>query len=74
MILFNAFNIVFKFIVEETNKYAENYLANKDLTSSSKFLKWERTSPRIKNFLGLLLLQGLIKKPWKDSFVLNGQF
>ena len=60
---------VLNFIVDETNKYAENYLATKELTPSSRLLKWKRTDcQELRRFLGLLLFQGLVKKPVERFF------
>lgn len=54
---------IFSFIVSETNKYAETYLSNKELTPSSRLLnKYETNCREINSFMGLLLLQGLVKK------------
>ena len=60
---------VFMFIADETNKYAERYLSNKELTPSSRLLKWSTTNTKeLMSFLGLLLLQGLVTKPVEKLF------
>lgn len=51
-------------IVQETNRYAENYLESAILTPKSRSLKWyDTTDLEMKRFFALLILQGVVNKP-----------
>ena len=55
---------IISFIVDETNRYAEQYLQSNELTPSSRVLNWKETNNKeMKCFLALMLLQGVINKP-----------
>ncbi|GBN27429.1 hypothetical protein AVEN_131170-1 [Araneus ventricosus] len=54
---------IMSFIVEETNRYAEDFFNKSDLTPSSRALNWKNTDIKELNlFFGLLLLQGIVSK------------
>ncbi|XP_035209422.1 piggyBac transposable element-derived protein 4-like [Stegodyphus dumicola] len=56
-------------IVNETNRYAGQYLDRIGLTPSSRCQKWTDTNEsEIKVFLALLLLQGILRKPKQKWF------
>ena len=60
---------VLSFIVNETNRYADNYFENTDFTPSSRALDWNETNKdEILCFLALLLLQGVVQKPVEKWF------
>ncbi|GFS41753.1 contactin [Trichonephila inaurata madagascariensis] len=68
---FNLFldDEMFSFIVEETNRYAESFFENTELTPSSRALKWKNTNKEeMKRFISLLLLQGVVQKPVEKWF------
>ncbi|GFT19896.1 piggyBac transposable element-derived protein 4 [Trichonephila clavipes] len=71
---FEYFNLflddeMFSFIVEETNRYAESFFENAELTSGSRALKWKNTNKEyMKRFITLLLLQGVVQKPVEQWF------
>ncbi|XP_035212569.1 piggyBac transposable element-derived protein 4-like [Stegodyphus dumicola] len=55
--------------VNETNRYAGQYLDRIGLTPSSRCQKWTDTNEsEIKVFLALLLLQGILRKPKQKWF------
>ena len=60
---------VINVIVEETNRYADQFLAGKILKPSSRFQKWKPTSPEeMQMFLGLLLWMGLNRRGTISSY------
>lgn len=60
---------ILDFIVQETNRYAEDFFGSTDLTPSSRALNWKDTDRReIKKFLAILLLQGMVQKPVERWF------
>ncbi|GFW95244.1 piggyBac transposable element-derived protein 4 [Trichonephila clavipes] len=71
---FEYFNLflddeMFSFIVEETNRYAESFFENAELTPGSRALKWKNTNKKeMKRFIALLLLQGVVQKPVEQWF------
>ncbi|GFU31491.1 piggyBac transposable element-derived protein 4 [Trichonephila clavipes] len=71
---FEYFNLflddeMFSFIVEETNRYAESFFENAELTPGSRALKWKNTNKEeMKRFIALLLLQGVVQKPVEQWF------
>ncbi|GFW92422.1 piggyBac transposable element-derived protein 4 [Trichonephila clavipes] len=79
---FNLFLVdqMFSFIVEETNRYAESFFENAELTPGSRALKWKNTNKEeMKRFIALLLLQGVVQKPveqwfWSKSPILSTPF
>ncbi|GFU15311.1 piggyBac transposable element-derived protein 4 [Nephila pilipes] len=63
---FNLFfdDEMFLFIISETNRYAESFFEDAELTPASRALKWKNTHiGEMKRFLSLLLLQGVVQKP-----------
>ncbi|GFU72856.1 piggyBac transposable element-derived protein 4 [Trichonephila clavipes] len=58
------------FIVEETNRYAESFFENTELTPASRALKWKNANKEdMKRFIkALLLLQGVVQKPVESGF------
>ncbi|GFX89168.1 piggyBac transposable element-derived protein 4 [Trichonephila clavipes] len=63
---FNLFldDEMFSLIVEETNRYAESFFENKELTPASRGLKWKNANKEeMKRFICLLLLQDVVQKP-----------
>ncbi|GFS81605.1 piggyBac transposable element-derived protein 4 [Trichonephila clavipes] len=79
---FNLFldDEMFSFIVEETNKYAESFFENTELTPASRALKWKNANKEeMKRFIALLLLQGVVQKPvekwfWSKKPILSTPF
>ena len=77
--LFFDENII-SYIVEETNRFANNHLETAQLTPSSRSLKWEDVTEReMIKFIALLLLQGLVQKPverwfWSKRPIINTPF
>ncbi|GFU47064.1 piggyBac transposable element-derived protein 4 [Trichonephila clavipes] len=68
---FNLFldNEMFSFIVEETNRYAESFFENAELTPGSRALKWKNTNKEeMKRLIALLLLEGVVQKPVEQWF------
>ncbi|GFS91071.1 piggyBac transposable element-derived protein 4 [Trichonephila clavipes] len=68
---FNLFldDEMFSFIVEETNRYAESFFENAELTPGSRALKWKNTNKEeMKRFISLLRLQGIVQKPVEQWF------
>ncbi|GFW71794.1 piggyBac transposable element-derived protein 4 [Trichonephila clavipes] len=71
---FEYFNLflddeMFSFIVEETNRYAESFFENAELTPGSRALKWKNTNKEERKiFIALLLLQGVKQKPVEQWF------
>ncbi|GFT25564.1 piggyBac transposable element-derived protein 4 [Trichonephila clavipes] len=68
---FNLFldDEMFSFIVEETNRYAESFFENTELTPASRALKWKNANKEeMKRFIALLLLQGVVQKPVEKWF------
>ncbi|GBO44500.1 PiggyBac transposable element-derived protein 4, partial [Araneus ventricosus] len=71
---------IMSFIVEETNRYAEDFFNKSDLTPSSRALNWKNTDIKELNlFLGLLLLQGMVSKSveawyWSKRPILSTPF
>ncbi|GFV88377.1 piggyBac transposable element-derived protein 4 [Trichonephila clavipes] len=60
---------MFSFIVEETNRYAESFFENTELTPASRALKWKNANKEeMKRFIRLLLLQGVVQKPVEKWF------
>ncbi|GFT68337.1 piggyBac transposable element-derived protein 4 [Nephila pilipes] len=60
---------MFLFIVSETNRYAESFFEDAELTPASRALKWKNTDiGEMKRFLSLLLLQGVVQKPVEKWF------
>ncbi|GFU97755.1 piggyBac transposable element-derived protein 4 [Trichonephila clavipes] len=54
---------------EETNRYAESFFENAELTPGSRALKWKNTNKEeMKRFIALLLLQGVVQKPVEQWF------
>ena len=52
-------------IVNETNRYAEQFLAANIISAQNLYLSsWEaKTVPEMKTFIGVILLMGIIYKP-----------
>ncbi|GFW72032.1 piggyBac transposable element-derived protein 4 [Trichonephila clavipes] len=71
---FEYFNLflddeMLSFIVEETNRYAESFFENAELTPGSRALKWKNTNKEeMKRFIALLFLQGVVQKPVEQWF------
>lgn len=60
---------IMNYIVEETNRYANNHIETTPLTPSSRSLKWQDVNKDDMNkFIALLLLQGLVQKPKETWF------
>lgn len=60
---------IMKYIIEETNRYANNRIESAILTPSSRSLKWKDiTKEDMNKFIGLLLLQGIVQKPKETWF------
>lgn len=60
---------VFAFIVAETNRYADLYFQNTEMTPSSRALKWNTLDHKEMNrFISLLILQGIVQKPVEKWF------
>lgn len=56
-------------IVDETNRYARNFIETTHMTPSSRTLRWQETdSEEMKKFFALLILQGLVQKPVERWF------
>ncbi|GFX17678.1 piggyBac transposable element-derived protein 4 [Trichonephila clavipes] len=54
---------------EETNRYAESFFENTELTPASRALKWKNANKEeMKRFIALLLLQGVVQKPVEKWF------
>ena len=50
--------------VTETNCFAEQFMSGEDISRRSRANSWHPTDPReMKQFLGLLFLTGIIRKP-----------
>ncbi|GFU77925.1 piggyBac transposable element-derived protein 4 [Trichonephila clavipes] len=77
---FEYFNLflddeMFSFIVEETNRYAESFFENAELTPGSRALKWKNTNKEeMKRFIALLLLQGVVQNLCNSGFGRKDQF
>lgn len=57
------------YIVSETNRFAEPCLDGIDLTPSSRAKKWtETTREEMRAFVGLLIYQGIVRKPSEDMY------
>ncbi|GFU95966.1 piggyBac transposable element-derived protein 4 [Trichonephila clavipes] len=55
--------------IKETNRYAESFFENAELTPGSRALKWKNTNKEeMKRFIALLLLQGVVQKPVEQWF------
>ncbi|GBN09747.1 PiggyBac transposable element-derived protein 4 [Araneus ventricosus] len=82
MLFFSIFfdEKIMSFIVEETNRYAEDFFNKSDLTPSSRALNWKNTDIKELNlFLRLLLLQGMVSKSveawyWSKRPILSTPF
>ena len=60
------------FFVAETNSYAENVCQNMVIKRSSRFRKWETTNiTKMRVFIGLVLLMGVIKLPRLQFVIFN---
>ncbi|CAH1986905.1 unnamed protein product [Acanthoscelides obtectus] len=68
-------NEVLELMVQETNRYAQQFLNNRQLRRSSRLRRWKNTdTSEMKRFLGLIMLTGIINFPrieyyWKKSQV-----
>ena len=52
------------YFVTETNRFAEQFISGDDLSRRSRANSWHPTDPHeMKQFLGLLFLTGIIRKP-----------
>ncbi|GFU73031.1 retrovirus-related Pol polyprotein from transposon TNT 1-94 [Trichonephila clavipes] len=74
---FNLFldDEMFSFIVEDTNRYAESFFKDTELTPASRALKWKNANKKeMKRFIALLLLQGVVQKPVEKWFWSKVQF
>ncbi|GFS28860.1 piggyBac transposable element-derived protein 4 [Nephila pilipes] len=74
---FNMFfySEMFLFIVMETNRYAESFFEDAELTPASRALKWKNTNiEEMKRFLSLLFREVLFKNPWKNGLGQKDQF
>ncbi|GFW29269.1 piggyBac transposable element-derived protein 4 [Trichonephila clavipes] len=79
---FNLFldDEMFSFIVEETNRYAESFFENTELTPASMALKWKNANKvEMKRFIALLRLQSVVQKPvekwfWSKRPILSSPF
>ncbi|GFT34250.1 piggyBac transposable element-derived protein 4 [Nephila pilipes] len=71
---------MFLFVVSETNRYAESFFEDAELTPASRALKWKKTDiGEMKRFLSLLLLQCVVQKPvekwlWSKRQILSTPF
>ncbi|GFW39586.1 piggyBac transposable element-derived protein 4 [Trichonephila clavipes] len=71
---------MFSFIVEDTNRYAESFFKDTELTPASRALKWKNANKEeMKRFIALFLLQGVVQKPvekwfWSKSPILSTPF
>ncbi|KAF8785039.1 PiggyBac transposable element-derived protein like [Argiope bruennichi] len=55
---------IVSFIASETNRFAEDFIENNELTPSSRSHNWkDMDSSEIRVFLALLILQGILQKP-----------
>ncbi|CAL1262020.1 unnamed protein product [Larinioides sclopetarius] len=53
-----------RYIANETNRFANDFIENNELTPSSRFQNWKDTdSSEIRVFLVILILQGINQKP-----------
>ncbi|XP_054720540.1 piggyBac transposable element-derived protein 4-like [Uloborus diversus] len=60
---------ILKFIVDETNSFADEYFLTNDVTPHSRSLQWrETTIEELLVFFALIILQGIIKKPQKKMY------
>ncbi|KAJ8936250.1 hypothetical protein NQ314_012437 [Rhamnusium bicolor] len=60
---------VINMMVVETNRYAEQKLSGVTLTRSSRLTRWKNTSPdEMRQFLGIIMLTGLIQFPTIESY------
>lgn len=60
---------IFAYIVQETNRFAAEFLEAKELTPSSRALQWkETTKNEMYKFVALMLLQGFVQKPVEKWF------
>lgn len=63
-------------MVTETNRYAQQYLHNKELKAKSRVRKWHETNGvEMQKFIGILLQMGLVRKPsiedyWSTNYIL----
>ncbi|GFW87231.1 piggyBac transposable element-derived protein 4 [Trichonephila clavipes] len=56
-------------IVQETNRYAEQYIYKTVCKEESRWKKWTETNvEELRLFLAVLLLQGVIKKPEQEHY------
>ena len=69
---------MYELIVRETNRYAEQYmLENPEQADNSYVGTWEDTTvPEMKNFIGIILLMGIVYKPsikmyWATNELVN---
>ena len=55
-------------LVEQTNLYAEQYIASHDSKAKSRVHKWKNTDPdEMVRFIAMLWLMGFIRKPTLES-------
>lgn len=55
---------IIKIIVQETNRYANNVITSTVLSHRSRMKQWKDTTPsEIWEFLALIILMGMVKKP-----------
>lgn len=55
---------IIKIIVQETNRYANNVITSTVLSHRSRMKQWKDTTPsEILEFLALIILMGMVKKP-----------
>ncbi|GFU62994.1 piggyBac transposable element-derived protein 4 [Trichonephila clavipes] len=56
-------------IVQETNRYAEQYIHKTVCKEGSRWKKWTETNvEELRLFFAVLLLQGVIKKPEQEHY------
>ncbi|GFU13863.1 piggyBac transposable element-derived protein 4 [Trichonephila clavipes] len=61
---------VLRMIVQETNRYAEQYIHKTVCKEGSRWKKWTETNvEELRLFFAVLLLQGVIKKPEQRNII-----
>ncbi|GFW14939.1 piggyBac transposable element-derived protein 4 [Trichonephila clavipes] len=60
---------ILRMIVQETNRYAEQYIHKTVCKEGSRWKKWTETNvEELRLFFAVLLLQGVIKKPEQEHY------
>ena len=62
-------NDIIDYIVTETNRFADQFLEQNEITPSSRAQEWRETNPNeMRVFLAVLLYEGIIQKPVENWY------